>query len=76
LEAAGSALVITEKELNEEKLARTLISLLNDEERLKAMGEAAQRLAKPQAAAEIVKGLLELAEKDGPRRREDAKGKS
>ncbi len=65
LEAAGSALVITEKELDEEKLARTLISLLNDGERLKRMGEAAKRNSRPGAASEIVKGLLDLAEEKG-----------
>ena len=63
LERAGSALVITEKELDDESLTRTLISLLSDEGKLKEMGEKARLLAKPQAASDIVKSLLELAEK-------------
>jgi UDP-N-acetylglucosamine--N-acetylmuramyl-(pentapeptide) pyrophosphoryl-undecaprenol N-acetylglucosamine transferase len=63
LEKAGSAVVITERELNEEKLTQTLIALLSDEGRLKAMGEAAKRLAKPTAAADIVKGILEMTGK-------------
>jgi len=61
LETAGSAVVILEKELEEEKLSRTLISLLSDEARLKTMGEAARKLAKPDAARDIVKELLEMA---------------
>ncbi|HJT23160.1 MAG TPA: glycosyltransferase, partial [bacterium] len=63
LEKAGSALVITEKELDDESLTRTLISLLSDERRLKEMGEKARLLAKPQATIDIVKSLLEMAEK-------------
>jgi UDP-N-acetylglucosamine--N-acetylmuramyl-(pentapeptide) pyrophosphoryl-undecaprenol N-acetylglucosamine transferase len=63
LETAGAAVVIIEKELEEEKLAPTLISLLSDEGKLRAMGEAARKLAKLDAASDIVKGMLELAEK-------------
>ncbi|HUO56689.1 MAG TPA: undecaprenyldiphospho-muramoylpentapeptide beta-N-acetylglucosaminyltransferase [bacterium] len=61
LETAGSAVVILEKELEEEKLSRTLISLLSDEARLKAMGEAAKKLSKPNAAQDIVRELLAMA---------------
>jgi UDP-N-acetylglucosamine--N-acetylmuramyl-(pentapeptide) pyrophosphoryl-undecaprenol N-acetylglucosamine transferase len=61
LETAGSAVVILEKELEEEKLTRALIALLADGERLKRMGEAALRLSKPDAAPAIVKELLEMA---------------
>jgi UDP-N-acetylglucosamine--N-acetylmuramyl-(pentapeptide) pyrophosphoryl-undecaprenol N-acetylglucosamine transferase len=63
LETAGSAVVILEKELEEEKLSRTLIELLSDEPRLKAMGAAARKLAKPDAARDIVKELLEMGGK-------------
>jgi UDP-N-acetylglucosamine--N-acetylmuramyl-(pentapeptide) pyrophosphoryl-undecaprenol N-acetylglucosamine transferase len=63
LEKAGSAVVITEKELDEESLTRTLISLISDEGKLRAMGEKARGLAKPQAAPDIVGSLLEMAEK-------------
>ena len=61
LEAAGSAVVILEKELEEEKLSQALITLLNDGERLKAMGAAAGKLAKPNAAKDIVEELLAMA---------------
>ena len=63
LEAAGSAVVIIEKALEEEKLTRTLISLLSDEGRLKAMGAAARKLSKPEAASDIARGLLNMIEK-------------
>jgi UDP-N-acetylglucosamine--N-acetylmuramyl-(pentapeptide) pyrophosphoryl-undecaprenol N-acetylglucosamine transferase len=62
LEKAGSAVVITEKELDDESLTRTLISLLSDEPKLREMGQKARELARPQAAADIVRGLLEMAE--------------
>ncbi len=61
LEEAGSAVVILEKELEEEKLTSALIALLADGERLKAMGEAALKLSKPNAASDIVKEMMELA---------------
>jgi UDP-N-acetylglucosamine--N-acetylmuramyl-(pentapeptide) pyrophosphoryl-undecaprenol N-acetylglucosamine transferase len=63
LETAGSAAVILEKELEEEKLSRTLIALLSDDAALGRMGEAARKLAKPDAAKDIVKELLAMAEK-------------
>ncbi len=61
LEKAGSAVVITEKELADEKLTQILIALLADESKLKAMGEKASGLARPDAAHDIAKQLLGLA---------------
>ncbi len=63
MERAGSAVVITEKELDDEKLTQTLISLLSDEKKLAEMGVKSGELAKLQAASEIVEGLLKMAEK-------------
>ncbi len=63
LEKAGSAVVITERELSEENLTRTLISLLSDEGKLEAMGEKARQMARLDAAEKIVAGLLALTEK-------------
>ena len=65
LEEAGSAVVITERELNEEKLSAALIGLISDEARLRDMGEKAKALARPDAAKQIVKGLLEMADQKG-----------
>jgi UDP-N-acetylglucosamine:LPS N-acetylglucosamine transferase len=36
-------------------------SLIGDSERLKEMGEAMKRVAKPDAAEEIAEGLIQLA---------------
>ena len=61
LQKAGSAVVITERELDDEKLIQTLISLISDGEKLKAMGRKALKLAKKDAASDIAKSLLEIA---------------
>ena len=63
LEKAGSALVILEKELSDENLSQTVLALIKDTQRLKAMGESAKKLAKPEAAKLIAEGLLEMAVK-------------
>jgi UDP-N-acetylglucosamine--N-acetylmuramyl-(pentapeptide) pyrophosphoryl-undecaprenol N-acetylglucosamine transferase len=62
LETAGSAVVITEKQLENEKLIQTLDEMLSDPNRLKAMGEKAGRLAQPEASAQIVEALFQLAD--------------
>lgn len=60
LEKAGSAVVITEKQLENEKLIETLDELLAKPETLKTMGEKAKGLARPDASAKIVEALLGL----------------
>ena len=60
LEKAGSAVVITEKQLENEKLIETLDELLAKPETLKTMGEKAKGLARPEASAKIVEALLGL----------------
>jgi UDP-N-acetylglucosamine--N-acetylmuramyl-(pentapeptide) pyrophosphoryl-undecaprenol N-acetylglucosamine transferase len=58
-ERAGGAITVPETELGRApELAR---SLLGDAERLKEMGEAMKRVAKPDAAGEIARELIELA---------------
>jgi UDP-N-acetylglucosamine--N-acetylmuramyl-(pentapeptide) pyrophosphoryl-undecaprenol N-acetylglucosamine transferase len=57
-ERAGGAIVVPESDLGRvPELAR---SLLGDSERLREMGEAMSRVARPGAAEEIAQGLLEL----------------
>jgi UDP-N-acetylglucosamine--N-acetylmuramyl-(pentapeptide) pyrophosphoryl-undecaprenol N-acetylglucosamine transferase len=51
---AGAAEMILEAELSGEVLAHAIRRLCEDEERRKAMGQAASRLAQPEAAARIV----------------------
>ncbi len=62
LEKAGSAVVITEKQLESEKLIETLDELLANPEKMKTMGEKAGGLARPDASAKIVEALFELTE--------------
>jgi UDP-N-acetylglucosamine--N-acetylmuramyl-(pentapeptide) pyrophosphoryl-undecaprenol N-acetylglucosamine transferase len=62
LERAGSAVVITEKQLEDERLIQTLEDLLSNPSRLKAMGEEAGKLARPEAAAQIVDALFQMTE--------------
>ncbi len=61
LEKGGSAVVVTEKQLEEEMLTKTLDQLLAEPSVLKAMGEKAAKLGRPEAAEVIAKRLLELA---------------
>ncbi len=62
LEKAGAALVFKEEALDEETLCQTVISLLSDNGKLQAMGQASGKLARPKAAWQITEGLLGLAQ--------------
>jgi UDP-N-acetylglucosamine--N-acetylmuramyl-(pentapeptide) pyrophosphoryl-undecaprenol N-acetylglucosamine transferase len=53
LEAAGAAVVVTESEATVERLADAIAGLLGNPLRLLAMGEAARRSARPDAAARL-----------------------
>jgi len=54
LRAAGAAELLPEDQLTGERLAERVSALLSDPERLRRMGEACGRLARPRAAEEIV----------------------
>ena len=58
-ERAGGAITVPETELG--RVADLARSLIGDPERLKEMGEAMKRVAKPDAAEEIAEGLIQLA---------------
>lgn len=58
----GGAEVIQQKELTGSTLVETLEKYMEDEERLKRMGEAARRFSRPYAAQNIVDQLLALQE--------------
>jgi len=60
-EAAGAAVVIPEVDLDGKTLARAIVELLGDPDRLRRMGEEARKLAKPDAAEKIVDLLFEIA---------------
>jgi UDP-N-acetylglucosamine--N-acetylmuramyl-(pentapeptide) pyrophosphoryl-undecaprenol N-acetylglucosamine transferase len=59
LERAGGAITVPETELG--RVADLARSLIGDPERLKEMGDAMKRVAKPDAAEEIAEGLIQLA---------------
>ena len=60
LRQAGAAEVIEQKDLSGEALAARVHALLDEPGRLEAMGHAARRLARPDAARVIVDRALEL----------------
>ncbi|MBV8516052.1 MAG: undecaprenyldiphospho-muramoylpentapeptide beta-N-acetylglucosaminyltransferase [Acidobacteria bacterium] len=61
VEAAGGAVVITEKELTPERLASAIESIAADGERARRMGEAAKTLAVPDATKRIVDLIEKIA---------------
>lgn len=61
LVSAGAAVMIRERDLTSETLLETITSLIRDRSNLAKMGEAARRLAHPNAAAEIAAMAARLA---------------
>jgi UDP-N-acetylglucosamine--N-acetylmuramyl-(pentapeptide) pyrophosphoryl-undecaprenol N-acetylglucosamine transferase len=57
----GAAHVLDQRDLTGDRLATDLLALAGDADRRRAMGEAARRLARPDAARVIVDRVLELA---------------
>ncbi|MBW2117660.1 MAG: undecaprenyldiphospho-muramoylpentapeptide beta-N-acetylglucosaminyltransferase [Deltaproteobacteria bacterium] len=57
---AGGAEMIREKDLTGEGMARVLTKYMDDRQALNKMGENAQKIARPDAAKEIVDQLLEM----------------
>jgi UDP-N-acetylglucosamine--N-acetylmuramyl-(pentapeptide) pyrophosphoryl-undecaprenol N-acetylglucosamine transferase len=58
---AGAAIAIPDHELTAPRLAREVAALLADRSRLGAMASASQGLARPDAASEVARELLEAA---------------
>jgi UDP-N-acetylglucosamine--N-acetylmuramyl-(pentapeptide) pyrophosphoryl-undecaprenol N-acetylglucosamine transferase len=57
----GAATMVEQRELTGERLAREILALVESEAERRRMGEAAARLAKPDAASAIVDKVVELA---------------
>jgi len=57
----GAGIIINDAELTGELLAKKLIELLKDEQRLEQMAAASKSLGKPKAAEVIAKAILKLA---------------
>jgi UDP-N-acetylglucosamine--N-acetylmuramyl-(pentapeptide) pyrophosphoryl-undecaprenol N-acetylglucosamine transferase len=64
LERAGAAVVILERDLDAETLARAVERILIDEGNRRAMGQAARKLSKPGAAREIAERMIALTGKE------------
>jgi len=60
LVARGAAMMIEERELSAERLAREVQALLDDTTRLESMSRAMRSTAKPDAARVIVEKILSL----------------
>lgn len=58
---AGAAIAIADGELSAARLAREVAALLGDAARLRAMSGASRGLARPEAAYEVARELLEAA---------------
>jgi UDP-N-acetylglucosamine--N-acetylmuramyl-(pentapeptide) pyrophosphoryl-undecaprenol N-acetylglucosamine transferase len=58
---AGAAIVIADDQLSGPTLGAAVASLLADERRMAAMSQAARSLARPQAASEVARELLQAA---------------
>jgi UDP-N-acetylglucosamine--N-acetylmuramyl-(pentapeptide) pyrophosphoryl-undecaprenol N-acetylglucosamine transferase len=61
MERGGAAVVLPDSQLSPARLAREVAALLGDRARLAGMGAAALRLARPDAAAEVARELLEAS---------------
>jgi UDP-N-acetylglucosamine--N-acetylmuramyl-(pentapeptide) pyrophosphoryl-undecaprenol N-acetylglucosamine transferase len=59
--AAGAAVVIADAELTPQRLARTIVELFSDRNRLQQMSEKAKSMAHPDAAAQVAKMAADLA---------------
>jgi UDP-N-acetylglucosamine--N-acetylmuramyl-(pentapeptide) pyrophosphoryl-undecaprenol N-acetylglucosamine transferase len=62
---AGAAVVVPDEDLDGPRLAREVGVLLGSRDRLTAMGNAARRLARPDAADRIAAAALGLARPSG-----------
>jgi len=57
VERAGGGIVITESELTPERLGHAIEQIISDPERTRQMGEAAGKLAAPEAAKKVVDSI-------------------
>lgn len=66
LEQAGAAVHLPQSELSGARLGATVSALLADEQRMRALATAAAARARPDAAAEIARRIVALAERSRP----------
>ncbi|RMF06396.1 MAG: UDP-N-acetylglucosamine--N-acetylmuramyl-(pentapeptide) pyrophosphoryl-undecaprenol N-acetylglucosamine transferase, partial [Candidatus Neomarinimicrobiota bacterium] len=58
----GAAVLVHEAELTPDYLFETILTLIMDRDRLKAMGTKARELARPEATRDIVQHILDICE--------------
>ncbi len=63
-EVVGAAQIIAQSEISGDVLLQKVTELLGDGAKLEAMGRAAKTLAKPDAARDIARAVLDLAKKN------------
>jgi UDP-N-acetylglucosamine--N-acetylmuramyl-(pentapeptide) pyrophosphoryl-undecaprenol N-acetylglucosamine transferase len=63
MSAGGAAITVFDGELTATRLRSEALALLADRPRLQAMADAARRLARPDAAVEVARELLEAADR-------------
>jgi len=56
--------VVLQSELTGTRLEQAIVEILNDENRLSAMKEAALRLAQPDSARLIIDDIIKIIQKD------------
>ncbi len=64
MEKNGAAVVVLQSELTGTRLEQAIVEILNDENRLSAMKEAALRLAQPDSARLIIDDIIKIIKKD------------
>jgi UDP-N-acetylglucosamine--N-acetylmuramyl-(pentapeptide) pyrophosphoryl-undecaprenol N-acetylglucosamine transferase len=65
MQEAGAAVVIADAELTAARMAGEVGGLLADRSRLRAMAEAAERVARPDAAEAVAREVLGAARRRG-----------
>ena len=61
MDEGGAAIVIADAELTPERLRAAVDAMLLDDARLRAMAAASARLARPDAARDVARAVLEAA---------------
>jgi UDP-N-acetylglucosamine--N-acetylmuramyl-(pentapeptide) pyrophosphoryl-undecaprenol N-acetylglucosamine transferase len=61
LSRSGGAVVLTERDASQERLAQEIVTLASDARARVRMADAARALGRPNAAREVAKDLLQLS---------------
>ena len=70
LETAGAAKIISDQDINADKLYKAVSGLVHDPQQLKQMRERAVKFGRPQAARNLAERILKIADKTYTKREE------